>query len=281
MNIAVTAASGQLGAAIVEALKGEIGADSVVALARTPKKAEGLGVEVRPGDYTKPDELKASLAGVDKLLLVSGMDAPEKRIPQHRNVIEAARANGVKKIVYTSIQGAEAGTAFSPVVDSNRQTEADVKASGLDWAIGRNGIYIEPDIEYIEQYKALGEVANCAGEGKCAYTTRSELAYAYAQLLLNDDRNGRTYRLHGDRLTQQQLTDYLNQAFGTQLVYHAVSFEAFKERSIRELGAHIGVIVAGIYQGIAEGVLDVDSDFEAAAGRPHESWDDFFASIKA
>ena len=60
------------------------------------------------------------------------------------------------------MQGPENGTAFSPIVQSNRQTEADVKASGLAWVIGRNGIYIEPDVDYIDKYKASGEI----GEGE-------------------------------------------------------------------------------------------------------------------
>ncbi|WP_254843480.1 NAD(P)H-binding protein [Shewanella sp. UCD-KL21] len=122
MNIAVTAASGQLGAAIVKALLALGGSDNVIALARTVDNAKHLGVEVRPGDYDNLAELETSLDGIDTLLLVSGMEAPEARIPQHRNVIQAAKQAGVKKIVYTSVQGAEEGTAFSPVIQSNRQT---------------------------------------------------------------------------------------------------------------------------------------------------------------
>jgi NAD(P)H dehydrogenase (quinone) len=142
MKIAVTAASGQLGSAIVKAAVNLLSKDNVIALARTPDKAQHLGVEVRLGDYNEPETMAESLKGVDSLLLVSGMDAPEKRIGQHRNVIEAAKQAGVKKIVYTSVQGAEENTAFSPVIQSNRQTEQDVRESGLDWVIGRNGIYI-------------------------------------------------------------------------------------------------------------------------------------------
>jgi NAD(P)H dehydrogenase (quinone) len=125
----------------------------------------------------------------------------------------------VRKIVYTSIQGVEEGTAFSAIVKSNRQTEADVRASGPNYAIGRNGIYIEPDIEYIESYKARSEIANSAGTGKCGYTTRSELAHAYAQHLTKDYHNGETLNLYGTPITQTQLVDYLNGAFGTTLTY--------------------------------------------------------------
>lgn len=279
MTIAVTAVTGQLGSAIAEALIAMNTGETILGLARSPAKAKGLGIEIRPGDYDDAGQLRASLAGVDTLLLVSGMAAPEDRIGQHRNVINAAKAAGVKKIVYTSVQGAEQGTAFSPIIQSNRQTEADVRDSGLDWVIGRNGIYIEPDVEYIDSYRKAGEIANCAGDGRCGYTTRPELAFAYARMLTGTDHNGRTYNLHGGLLTQSELADYLNKAFGSELVYRPMSFEDFKADRIAELGEFIGTVIAGIYQGIREGASDRPSDFEAAAGRPHQSWDDYFSSI--
>lgn len=280
-TIAVTAASGHLGRAIVKALTEKVGDDTIVAIARTPGNAEGLGVEVRQGDYNDRASFERALQGVDTVLLVSGMDAPDKRIGQHRNVIEAARTAGVKKIVYTSVQGPEQDSSFAPIVQSNRQTEEDARDSGLDWVIGRNGIYIEPDIEYIDKYKALGEIANCAGDGKCGYTTRSELAHAYAQMLTSDAHNGQTYNLHGKSLTQTELASYLNQAFGTSLVYRAMSVKEYRQDRVNELGEFIGTVIAGIYTGIRDGAYDHASNYAEAAGRPHQTWDDYFAALKA
>ncbi|MEZ8884767.1 MULTISPECIES: SDR family oxidoreductase [Vibrio] len=281
MKIAVTAASGKLGSAIVEATVKLTSKNQVVALARTPERAFGLGVEVRPGDYEDAEQLEQSLQGVDVVLLVSGMDAPDKRIGQHRNVIEAAKKAGVRKIVYTSVQGAEENTAFSPVIQSNRQTERDVRESGLEWVNGRNGIYIEPDIEYIDSYKKAGGIFNCAGEGQCGYTTREELGYAYARMLVEDIHNGNTYNLHGDAITQAQLTDYMNSAFGTNLTFTSMSVEEYRLDRVAELGDFIGTVIAGIYQGILEGKSDNPSHFEQAAGRKHVSWQDYFSELKS
>ncbi|GHA40001.1 NAD(P)-dependent oxidoreductase [Amylibacter ulvae] len=279
MTIAVTAVSGQLGGAIARALIETQPDQTIIGLARTPANVGDLGVEIRAGDYGRPDQLCASLAGVDTLLLVSGMDAPDARIQQHRNVIDAAKSAGVKKIVYTSIQGVEQGTAFSPVVQSNRQTESDVRASGLDYAIGRNGIYIEPDVEYIESYKTRGEIANSAGAGKCGYTTRSELAFAYTSLLTNDIFNGQTVNLYGTPITQSQLADYLNNAFGTSLVYREMTPDEFIADRTVELGDFIGPIIGGIYEGIRQGIYDTPSDFQAVTGRPHQSWEEYFSAL--
>ena len=164
MTIAVTSASGQLGAEIIRALQAQ--GETVVGLARTPEKTKGLNIEIRPGDYADPVQLEVSLEGIDRVVLVSGNGEPAARIDLHLNVITAARAAGVKRIVYTSVQGAEIGTAFSPIVDSNRQTEADLRASGMDRVIGRNGIHIEPDVEYIDSYREIGESANGTGDGR-------------------------------------------------------------------------------------------------------------------
>lgn len=271
MKIAVTSASGQLGAAITSSLIKEIGTENVVAIARTPSKAEGLGVEVRRGDYNKREEFNEALKGIDKVLLVSGMDGPQKRIPQHRNVIEAAKQNGVKKIVYTSIVGDEKNTAFSPVVASNRQTEEDICDSGLDYVIGRNGIYIEPDLEYIDTYVQEGGIVNCAADGICTYTSREELGFAYAQMLLNDALNGETLNLVGEGITQAQLAAYINVVYGTDLSYRSISVAEYKNERQTALGEFLGTIIAGIYEGIRNGANDVTSDFEKAAGRPHKS----------
>jgi NAD(P)H dehydrogenase (quinone) len=121
MKLAVTAASGQLGSAIVREAFVQLGRNSVIGIARHPEKTVHLDVEIRPGDYNNEEPFKQALEDIEVLLLVSGMDAPDKRIEQHRNVIRAARGAGVRKLVYTSIIGIAGRSAFDPIITSNRQ----------------------------------------------------------------------------------------------------------------------------------------------------------------
>ncbi|WP_024480446.1 SDR family oxidoreductase [Cellulophaga baltica] len=271
MKIAVTSASGQLGASIVKHLIALVGKDQVIGIARTPEKAKHLGVEIRKGDYNNREDFNNALQGVSTVLLVSGMDEPQKRIAQHQNVIEAAKTQGVQKIVYTSIIGSEDKNAFSPVVQSNRQTEEEVKNSGLHWVIGRNGIYIEPDLEYLPTYLKEGEISNCAADGKCAYTSREELGYGYAQMLTEEKHNGQIYNLIGEAVTQTQLAEAINTIYHTHLTYTAVSVAAYAQERKKALGDFMGTVIAGIYEGIRNGANDVPSDYVRAAGRPHKS----------
>jgi len=271
MKIAVTSASGKLGVSIIQHLRKNNGKENIIGIARTPEKAKHLGIEIRKGDYNNREDFDVALKGVDTVLLVSGMDEPQKRIQQHRNVIEAAKINGVSKIVYTSIIGDENKNAFKPVVQSNRQTEKDIQNSGLDWIIGRNGIYIEPDLEYIDTYVKEGGIENCAGNGKCAYTSRDELGVAYSKLLIEEKHNGQIFNLVGEAITQSKLADYINQVFSTNLVYHPVSVEAYAAERKAALGDFLGSVIAGIYEGIKSGANNVPSDFKIVVGRKHTS----------
>jgi NAD(P)H dehydrogenase (quinone) len=279
MKVGVTAANGKLASAIIHKLLQELSSDEIVGLARKPAKAAGLGVEIRPGDYDEKSHFDAAFKDIDVVILISGMDQPDKRIGQHRNVINAARDAGVKKIVYTSIIGASSGTSFSPIVVSNHQTEDYIRASSMQWAIGRNGLYIEPDVEYLDNYIKAGKITNCAGEGKCAYTTRNELAHAYTQMALLDKHNDKTYVLAGEPITQKQLADLFNTTFGLSLEYESIPVEAYKQERTAELGEFLGTIISGIYAGIRDGSFDVQSDYEAAAGRRHMSWKEYFKQL--
>jgi NAD(P)H dehydrogenase (quinone) len=154
-----------------------------------------------------------------------------------------------------------------------------VRGSGLAWVIGRNGIYIEPDVDYLETYRQSGGIANCAGDGRCGYTTRPELAYAYARMLTEDKHNGQTYNLHGEAITQYQLAEYLNGAYGTDLSYTPMTVGEYRENRVAELGEFLGTVIAGIYEGIRDGKADNTSHFLEAAGREHLSWPTYFASL--
>ena len=132
MKIGVTGATGQLGRLVIESLKSKIVTESIVALVRNPAKAGDLGVEARQFDYTKVETLVSSLAGVDKLLLISGNELGQ-RLPQHVAVIEAAKQAGVKHIFYTSILHADSSPLS--LAKEHLATEKAIFASGLTYTI--------------------------------------------------------------------------------------------------------------------------------------------------
>ncbi len=280
MKIVITAANGGLGSATIKALKELVSSENIIGLARTPKKAAHLGIEVRHGDYDKPDTLHQSFKGCDVLMVISSYAEASRRIEQHRDMIAAAQANNIKKIVYSSIIGDPKSSAFAPIVKSNRQTEEDMANCGIPYVVGRNGLYIDPDLEALEDYKKEGKIRNSAANGKCAYTSRQELGNAYARILTNDKLNNKIFNLTGTAIDQNELAQALNRTFDLNLTFENMSVEAYLEERRAALGEYLGTIVGGIYESIRNGAFDVPSDFEKVVGRKHKTIDEMMATFK-
>lgn len=62
-------------------------------------------------------------------------------------------------------------------------------------------------------------------------------------------------------------------------LHREVSPEDYVADRTAELGDFIGPIIGGIYDGIRRGDYDRPGDFEAVTGRPHQSWDAYFALL--
>lgn len=217
MTIAVSGATGQLGRLVIGKLKQKVATDNIVGLVRNTEKARDLGVAVRVADYTQPATLEAALAGIDTLLLISGNEIGQ-RATQHANVINAAKKAGVKRIVYTSLLRADR----SPLnlAPEHVQTEADLKASGLQYTILRNGWYTENYTGSITPALANGAFYGSAGDGKIASAARADYAEAAVVALTNEEHSGITYELAGDNAyTLAELAAEISSQTGKDIPY--------------------------------------------------------------
>ena len=197
--IAITAATGQLGRLVLEELIKQTPASQLVAIVRNPAKAAALaarGVIVRPGDYTDPGALQQALAGVEKVLLISSNEIGQ-RLPQHLNVIAAAKRAGVKLLVYTSLLRAD--RSLLNLAPEHLETEKALKASGLPFVILRNGWYAENYTVSVPAAVANGAFLGSAGEGRIASAARADYAAAAAVALTGGAKPGQTYELAGDQ----------------------------------------------------------------------------------
>src|SRR6476469_1033472 len=122
-SIAITAATGQLGRLVIDALLARVPASDVVAVVRDPAKAADLaerGVTVRTASYDDAAALTAAFTGVERLLFVSGNEFGSRE-QQHRNVVAAAKEAGVGHVAYTSVLAAPTSTL--PVAPDHVVTE--------------------------------------------------------------------------------------------------------------------------------------------------------------
>ena len=218
----------------------------------------------------------AAFDGIDTAIMISApVTTGTDRVAMHRNVIEGARRAGVRKLLYTSIigNGKEEGTGFFATQQVNRQAEQDLEASGLEWVIARNGLYLELDTKHIVRADETGVYHNNGGDGRCGYLTIGELAFGTAKLAIDDRHHGRIYNLIGEPVTQAELVATASQVFGLNIEYQVISPEDNIERfmqdeTISARGVEVARMLTGCFECIAAGAFDVKSDFEAATGRP-------------
>ncbi|WP_369056573.1 SDR family oxidoreductase [Kineococcus terrestris] len=275
---AVTAATGQLGRLVVEELlERGVEAGDVVAVVRSPAKAADLatrGVRVREGDYSRPQTLPAALEGVDRLLLVSGSEVG-RRVEQHANVVRAAEAAGVGRLVYTSIL--KASTTGNPLAPEHAATEEVLRDSPVPTVVLRNGWYTENYSASLPQYLATGEVVGATGDGRISAASRADFAAAAAGALLGEDAlvglDGGAHAVHelgGPSFTLAELAEAVSAATGQRVAHRDLSEE--------ELAAHLrgagldegtAAFVAALDASIARGELETDPGaLEVLAGRP-------------
>ena len=269
--IAITGATGQLGQLVIEQLLKTVPASQLVAIVRNPAKADALsqqGVTVRQADYTDQAAFTAALAGVDKLLLISSSEVGQ-RAPQHQNVINAAKAAGVKFIAYTSLLHADTSPLGLHV--EHVATEKALAESGIAYALLRNGWYTENYLASAPPALEHGVFIGSAGEGKIASATRADYAAAAARVISEEGHAGKVYELAGDQAwTLGELAAELSRQSGKNVVYQNLS-EADFAAALKGVGLPAGLadMLADSDVGASKGGLFDDSHtLRALLGRP-------------
>jgi NAD(P)H dehydrogenase (quinone) len=269
--IVITGASGQLGRLVIAALLKKMPAGEIVAAVRNPAAVADLaarGVQVRQADYDQPASLAAAFAGADKLLLISSSEVG-RRVPQHRAVIDAARAVGVRLLAYTSLLHAD--TSPLPLAAEHKETESLIRAAGLPAVILRNGWYTENYLAGVSTALQYGVVSGCAGDGRIASASRADYAEAIATVLASDHQAGRIYELAGDdAYTLAELAHAIAQQTGKAVAYQNLPEGEFKAALIGAgLPDYLAALLAESDSGAAKGGLFDDSrQLSQLIGRP-------------
>ncbi|MGI4871886.1 MAG: SDR family oxidoreductase [Janthinobacterium lividum] len=196
----VTGATGHLGSATLDFLLKKLPATELGALVRDEAKATDLrakGIAVRVGNYHQPDSLAQAFAGVDKLLLISTSDMQD-RFQQQRNVIDAAKAAGVRHIFYTGSDITDRpGAPIAPIMEPHRATGQYLKDSGLTYTLLHDNLYTDVLPDFMGQQAVETGVFYPAGQGRVPFATRRDMAEAIAHVLTSAGHEGKTYPLAG------------------------------------------------------------------------------------
>jgi NAD(P)H dehydrogenase (quinone) len=231
-SIFVTGASGQLGRLVIKHLLARgIAPGQIVAGTRTPEKLAELaasGVEVRRADFEDAKSLTAAFEGVGTVLIIStdALDGADTRLKQHRTAVESAAAAGVRRLAYTSLPNP--GCSLLTFAPDHLETERAIQATGLPYAIFRNGWYQENLLMSLPHALKSGQWHSSAQGGRTSYVGREDIAEAIAAVLSSSSEDSRTYTLTGsEALSNEEIAEIARRTMDKPLSVVHVSDEQF------------------------------------------------------
>ena len=226
-------------------------------------------VDIRVGSYDDPASLDRAMQGVDKVLLIDGTDE-DRRVEQHRNVVDAAKKAGVGCLAYTSRTLKDPTTMANQLMLGHFQTEDVIKESGLAYTIFRNVLYMDAVPQFVGQNVFDSGINLPTGQGRVPFALRSEMGEAIANALLADGCDNRTYNLTGSAsYSYGDVAATLTKLSGREVTYTPVETSAFEAQlKGRGLPDMMVARITGFLTDIKNGQEDdVSSDLETLLGR--------------
>jgi uncharacterized protein YbjT (DUF2867 family) len=271
--IVVTGATGNAGRSLVRALVAA--GERVTATSRSVSPADlPQGVAARRADLTDAVSLRPVFDGAESLFLQNG--GPTAHLMRTAEVLEAAAAGGVKRVVLLSSQG----VATRPESESHgkvaRAIEEAVRASGLEWTILRPGGFASNTYAWAEQVRTARTVAAPFGDVGLPVIDPDDIAEVAAVVLRSPEHGGSVYELTGPALvTPRQQAEALGVALGEPVRFVEQSREEAREVMTRFMPEPVVETTLSILGEPTDAERRVSPDVERVLGRParpYEEW---------
>jgi uncharacterized protein YbjT (DUF2867 family) len=209
--IIVTGATGNVGRPLLQALAAT--GEKVTAVSRRiAGAAVPAGVMTVAADLTDPHGLRPVFEGADALFLHDGGAAPALR---PRDILDAAGAAGVRRVVLLSSQGVRTRPESQSHGVLLRSIEDAVRQSGLEWTILRPGGFNSNTYAWADSIRTGRTVVAPFGHVGIPTIDPADIAEVAAAALREDSHAGQIYELTGPALiTPRQRTEAISDALG-------------------------------------------------------------------
>jgi NAD(P)H dehydrogenase (quinone) len=283
--ICVMAASGEVGKGTVAALVAQgVDPGSIVAAGRNTASlsSSNTGATIfRRADYRDEASMTAAFQGVRTLVLIPTKTPAAARCVEHANALAAAKAAGVARVVFLSIQTATPASRCD-VAPFVLFAECAARQSGLRWTIARMSLYIDPIAEWAPELTQTGRLPYPLRDARIAYVSRHDVSRALAAIAMNDDLDGEIPELTGPAaLSMPELAQAVSKAAGKSVIFHTIDEEAYREICRKDgLPDEIIDILVTIYRAAeAQEFSRATNDIMALTGKMAESVPDALARL--
>lgn len=191
---------------------------------------EEQGVTIKQANYDNKEEMIKTFKGGDRIFFLSSIINGPKRVQQHKNVIDACKEAGIKHITYTSFFGANRENYNQYVLEDHRPTEAYLKASGIEYNIMRNNLYME---NYLTVSVILAMLSNNvwgtnACDGKATYIAKDDSARCAVALLLGKGEPNKDYDITSlNPRSQREICEMISKKSGIDFKFVPMNDEEF------------------------------------------------------
>ncbi|HEX4223933.1 MAG TPA: NAD(P)H-binding protein [Pseudonocardiaceae bacterium] len=275
--ILVTGATGLIGSRVVRRLAEQ--GEKVRVVSRDPARTVlPAGVEAVAGDPSRPTTIATALDGVRAVFLnprAVGTAAPE--------LLGLARERGVEQAVALAASNVDDDPARQPSRyrgDYNREVEAAVVDSGLDWVSLRPSMFATNTIGlWAAAIRAGGVVRMPYPDAAWAPLAEDDLAEVAVHALRTQGLLGRRIELTGPAsLTQAEMVGVIGTVLGRELRVERVSQEA-SEAHLVGVGFAVGFVRAllELQAEYARRPAAVSGEVAEILGRPPVSFADWVA----
>ncbi len=259
--IIVTGATGTLGSQIVDQLLARVPAETVGVSVRDVTKAADLaerGVRVREGDFTAPATLEHAFEGAEKVLVISAAIIGGAAVVANCAAIDAARAAGAQRVLYTSHQACSNDSLFA-AQPTHAATEAHLAAQGMQFTALRDGFYASTLGYFLGGALESGQLA-LPKDGPVSWTAHADLAEVAAAALVEEGvLDGVTAPLTGpEMLDFDDVAVILSDLTGRSISRVVVSDEDWKATAIEKgMPAGAAEFSLGIFRAARRGEFAV------------------------
>ncbi|USG64716.1 complex I NDUFA9 subunit family protein [Brevibacillus ruminantium] len=236
MKVFLTGATGFVGKGVLSKLSAE--GHDVVCLVRPGSEGKwrtqhpaSSNLTLAAGDLFDTDALKKAMKGCDAVIHLVGIIREQKRkqitfqrihVEGTRNMLEAAKANGISRFVHMSALGARAN-ATSGYHQSKYEAEQLVQKSGISSVIFRPSVIFGPGDEFVNMLADLVRMPITPVIGDGSYllqpVARETVADVFVQALTNGDVAGRIFETGGpEPISYGGILDAIGEAIGKRKV---------------------------------------------------------------